>query len=222
MDETEPGSAGWWDAHLDRLRRRRPRVGGLTVERIVDEALRLIDAEGLEALTVRRLTAELDTGSASLYRHVASVDELLVLVVDRVLGEIDLPDDTLPGRERVVELTLEFRRVLRRHPNVVPALAVAPPLGPNATRSASSGLANLLDAGIPPDIAIPAYLVMIDYVLGSVFFDTASVTGVRRRADATTSSLDEHRDLFEAVVGDDVFRSGLDALLDGFELRVSR
>src|SRR5436853_107267 len=63
-----------------RLARRRPRSEGLTIERIIDEALALVDEEGLDALTVRRLATRLDTGSATLYRHVASRTELLVLM----------------------------------------------------------------------------------------------------------------------------------------------
>jgi AcrR family transcriptional regulator len=54
------------------LERRRPRVDGLTIERVVDEALALVDSEGLDALTVRGLAARFDTSSATLYRHVAS------------------------------------------------------------------------------------------------------------------------------------------------------
>jgi AcrR family transcriptional regulator len=168
-----PGTSEWWAAHAERLERRRPRVDGLTIERIVDEALALVDGEGLEALTVRALAARFDTSSATLYRHVASRDELLILLVDRVLGEIGLPDPALAGRTRVVELSHEFRRVLLAHPDVVDALRAAPLMGPNAVRCADAGLANLLEAGYPADLAVPAYLALIDYVLGSVFFQSA-------------------------------------------------
>jgi AcrR family transcriptional regulator len=168
-----PGTSVWWAAHAERLGRRRPRVDGLTIERIVDEALALVDGEGLDALTVRGLAARFDTSSATLYRHVASRDELLVLLVDQVLGEIRLPDPALDGRTKVVELSTEFRRVLLAHPNVVDALRAAPLMGPNAVRCADAGLANLLETGYPPDLAVPAYLAMIDYVLGSVFFQSA-------------------------------------------------
>jgi len=168
-----PGTSGWWAAHAERLERRRPRVDGLTIERVVDEALALVDSEGLEALTVRALAARFDTSSATLYRHVASRDELLILLIDQVLGEIEMPDPALDGRTKAVELSLEFRRVLLAHPNVVDALRAAPLMGPNAVRAAEAGLANLLEAGYPADLAVPAYLAMIDYVLGSVFFQSA-------------------------------------------------
>lgn len=200
---TEPGSADWWSAHADRLRRRRPRAGGLTVEQIVDAAVGLADEQGWDALTVRDLAGSLGTSSATLYRHVASVEELRVLVVDRVLGEIRLPDQGLPARTRVVALSWELRRVLLAHPGVVPALRAAALFGPNARRAATSGLDNLLDMGLPGDVAVPGYLAMVDYVLGSVYFDSAAIADAGDRAD-------------------EVFGRALDAFLDGLELHAER
>jgi AcrR family transcriptional regulator len=220
-----PGTQAWWAAHEERLTRRRPRAEGLTVEKILAAALELVDIEGLEALTVRGLAARFDTSSATLYRHVDSRDELLVLLVDHVLGEIRLPDPALPGRSRVEALSFEFRDVLRRHPNVVPAMQVAPLLGPNARAAAENGLANLIAAGYPAEIAVPAYLALIDYVLGSVFFDSAGVRD-RRIArlgedsepdDTDAPTLAAHRQALAASASDDVFAFGLATFLAGLE-----
>ncbi|MEE1787380.1 TetR/AcrR family transcriptional regulator [Streptomyces sp. SP17BM10] len=68
----------------------RPRTPLLSRERIVAAALRLIDAEGLEALSTRRLATELSVSGPSLYNHFATKDELLDAVVDTVIGEVDL------------------------------------------------------------------------------------------------------------------------------------
>ncbi|WP_137161086.1 helix-turn-helix domain-containing protein [Blastococcus sp. CCUG 61487] len=193
-----PGSAAWWREHEERLRRRRPHTDGLTLELVLAEALALVDAEGMDALTVRALAGRLGTGSSTLYRHVASRDELLVLLVDAVLGELRLPDPRLPGRVRVEQLSAELRRVLRGHPHVVPALGGAPLLGPNAMRASACGLENLLAAGHPPDRARAAYLALLDYVLGSVAFDAAAGS----RGDGGPSS-------------DEVFAFGLRTFLDG-------
>lgn len=218
-DAIEPGSASWWADHQARLDRRRPRAGGLTVERVVDEALALVDDAGLDALTVRRLAARLGTSSATLYRHVASVDELLVLLIDRVLGEIALPEAAPVGPAKVMELAVEFRRVLVAHPGVVPALRAAPLLGPNATRSAAFGLVALLEAGFRPEVAVPAYLATIDYILGSVFFDTAGAADrdAHRRRDRVQADrvFDVHADVLGAVSSDAVFRFGVEAMLRG-------
>ncbi|MFF3004720.1 TetR/AcrR family transcriptional regulator [Kitasatospora sp. NPDC057940] len=80
----------------------RPRTPLLSRERIVAAALRLIDAEGLAALSTRRLATELSVSGPSLYNHVATKDELLDAVVDSVIGEVDLsmfgtPDGTPDG-----------------------------------------------------------------------------------------------------------------------------
>ncbi|MDZ7674055.1 MAG: TetR/AcrR family transcriptional regulator C-terminal domain-containing protein [Acidimicrobiales bacterium] len=211
----EPGSAEWWAAHAERLERRRPRAGGLTVERVVDEALELVDEAGLGALTVRRLAARLETSSATLYRHVASVDELSVLVVDRVLGEVEIPDVGDPARDRVVALAGELRRVLRRHPNVVPALPAAPLLGPNAMAGASAGLEALLDTGLAAVVAVPGYLAMIDFVLGSVFFDTGG--SAERHAERVGEDAFQDTPELDRVHRNDVFDLAIDAFLDGLE-----
>jgi AcrR family transcriptional regulator len=199
-----PGSAGWWRRHEERLGRRRPHTDGLTLELVLTEALALVDADGMDALTVRALATRLGTGSSTLYRHVASRDELLVLLVDAVLGEVRLPDPVLPGRVRVERLSTELRRVLRSHPHVVPALGGGPMHGPNAMRASACGLDNLLAAGHPPERARSAYFALLDYVLGSVAFDAAAEFQGEAHGDGGRSS-------------DDVFAFGLRTFLDGLE-----
>jgi AcrR family transcriptional regulator len=199
-----PGSAGWWQRHEARLARRRPHTDGLTLERVLAEALTLVDADGMDALTVRALATRLGTGSSTLYRHVASRDELLVLLVDAVLGEVRLPDPALPGRVRVEQLSTELRRVLRSHPHVVPALGGAPLRGPNAVRASACGLDNLLAAGHPPARARTAYFALLDYVLGSVAFDAAA----ELQGEPTEGG---------GPGSDDVFAFGLAIFLDGLD-----
>jgi AcrR family transcriptional regulator len=229
------GSARWWQERETRLVRRKPRADGLSIERIIEVALGVVDRDGLEALTVRRIGSELETGSASLYRHVSSREELLVLLVDHVIGDVRLPPAGVPGRARVEWLTGELRRVLMEHPKLVPAMRASPPLGPNAMRGAENGLASLVEAGYAPDVAVLAYFALVDYVLGTVFFDTKSPghragggTTIAERMDAlpdeTFPTLRAHRDAFallseEHVFERDVFTFGLRAFLDGLERR---
>jgi AcrR family transcriptional regulator len=226
------GSADWWRDQRDRQRRRRPRADGLTLERITEVALQVVDQDGLDALTVRRLADELGTGSASLYRHIASREELLVLLVDHVLGEIRLRPGEDHGRPMVVWLAAELRRVLMAHSNLLPALAASPLLGPNALLGAEAGLMHLLEAGFEPAVAVPAYLALIDYVLGTVYFDT-SRAGRGPEPGCNPGPVE----LFEALPAegfptlrsneaemmgaqvDEVFHFGLTTFLDGLEHR---
>jgi len=197
---------------------------------MVVAAVSLVDVEGLDALTVRRLAADLGTGSASLYRHVASRDELLVLMVDHVLGEIVFPDAALPGRARVEGLATELRRVLMAHPNLLPALTASPLLGPNAMHGAERGLADMFDVGFDPAAAVPAYLALIDYVLGTVYFDTSSAGRETRAAShrleliealpvETFPTLRANEEEFAAPSVEEVFQFGLVTFLDGVEAR---
>lgn len=227
----EPGSARWWLARDERLGRRRPRATGLRIEQIVEAALRLVDEEGLEALTVRGLAGRLRTGSATLYRHVASRDELLVLMVDRVIGEVKAPPVGAAGRARVEHLASELRRVLMDHPDLVPALRAAPLLGPNARRGSEQAVVALLDAGYAPEVAVPAYLALVDYVLGTVFFDTGRAAhwhaGAADGGEPLLPAADDRvRRLQEAGLPppsfDDVFSFGLRTFLDGLEGRWAR
>jgi AcrR family transcriptional regulator len=198
-------------------------VDGLTIERVVDEALALVDSEGLDALTVRALAARFDTSSATLYRHVASRDELLILLIDQVLGEIEMPDPSLDGRSKAVELSCEFRRVLMAHPNVVDALRAAPLMGPNAVRCAEAGLANLLEHGYPADLAVPAYLAMIDYVLGSVFFQSARGNPEPDGpAPDDAATLDANWSELVDAESEKVFAFGLETFLTGLDCLAGR
>jgi len=189
--------------------RRRPRADGLTIDRIVGAAILLVDASGLPALTVRRLADDLGTGSASLYRHVASREELVVLMVDHVLGEVALPGDELAPLTRIELLAGELRRVLLHHERLLPALTASPLLGPNALRGVEVGLNSALDAGFAPEVATPAVLALIDFVLGTVYFDTSSAG--RSLADGSGPGAP----LTPAPLADEVFAFGLHTFLSG-------
>src|SRR3954469_14089866 len=108
----------------------------LSQDLIVETGLRILDAEGLDGLSMRRVAQELDTGPASLYAHVANKEELLELIFDRVLGEIELATPE-PGRcwEQVREYALESHRVLSSHTDVARAGLAAVPTGPNGLRA---------------------------------------------------------------------------------------
>lgn len=168
-----------WQRLPDRpVRRRRDPISR---EAIVDAAIRLLDAEGLDALSMRRIADELGTGAASLYWHVGSKDGLLDLVFDKVIGEVTIPD-AVPGqwREQLKDLARAQRAVSLRHPYVVRISIGRIPMGPNALRYSERALAILRSGGLPPRLAVQGSHLLISTINGF----TLDETGVGDEAGA--------------------------------------
>src|SRR5262245_26572465 len=118
----------WWRASKGRRRQRPP----LSREAIVDAALAILDADGVDALTIRRLGQELGTGAASLYWHIAGKEELGELVYDRIMGEIELPDpDPSIWQDQLKDLARQAYRVMLSHNDAVRLSIGRPPAGPH-------------------------------------------------------------------------------------------
>ncbi|MEU9175807.1 TetR/AcrR family transcriptional regulator [Streptomyces sp. NPDC048550] len=222
----EPGSAAWWQARYAERDRRRPRQGGLTLDRITAGALELADREGLEALTMRRLGDHLQVRHTSLYRHVASREELLIETVDHMLGEIRLPSLDGDWRAGLEGGAREFRRVLAAHPAVVPLLTAGQLLGPNALRAREHALGQLLAHGWAPRSAVHVYLTVTHFVIGAAVLDSggAARTADQRAAMAglfaslsprTHPVVHRHAELLNSLDAEAEFTFGLRALLYG-------
>jgi len=126
----------------------------LSLDVIVDTALRVLDAEGLASVTMRRVADELNTGPASLYAYVSNKEELLDLVYDQVLGEIEVHEpDPKRWREQLRELYISTLTVLERHADIALVGLANLPTGPNALRVGEAYLATMLAGGVPPQTA---------------------------------------------------------------------
>lgn len=91
----------------------------LTRDAVIDAALARVDSDGLEALSFRRLAADLGVTPMALYRYVASKDELLAAIVDRAYGEFELPSDAdMSWQDQLRTLGRSFRKVLLAHPSI--------------------------------------------------------------------------------------------------------
>ncbi|WP_437830898.1 TetR/AcrR family transcriptional regulator C-terminal domain-containing protein [Sorangium sp. So ce1153] len=111
-----------------RRREARDAEHAITRERVVQAAIDLADAEGLAALSMRRIAAELDVATMSLYRHVPGKDELVLLMVDAAFSETRLPEPPPPGWRARVEVAARLQWALyRRHPWLAPALSMTRP-----------------------------------------------------------------------------------------------
>src|SRR6266511_2359737 len=141
----------WWRPPKGRGRRQRP---PLSRDAIVDAALAILDADGVDALTIRRLGQELGTGSASLYWHIAGKDELCELVYDRIMGEIKLPEpDPSRWEDQLKDLARQAYRVMLSHNDAVRLSIGRPPAGPNTLRIVECMLGLMRGAGIPDQAA---------------------------------------------------------------------
>ncbi|UUV34528.1 TetR/AcrR family transcriptional regulator [Amycolatopsis roodepoortensis] len=119
----------------------------VTRDRIVDAALELSAESGLENWTLRQLAAAVDAYPAVVYHHVGDRDTVVVAVLDRVVGELTLPDETLPWREWFAEFLPTVRKVLRRYPGSARRLALFGPSVAAAVPTMNTGIGRLLAAG---------------------------------------------------------------------------
>ena len=98
---------------------------------ITTAAVELADREGLEAVSMRRVAAALGTGAASLYRYVATRDDLLDLMTDSTAAEYELPAPSGDWQADLLELAYQAQRIMRRHPWLPTLVITRPTLGPH-------------------------------------------------------------------------------------------
>ena len=225
-----PGSADWWRARAARPRR----ASTLTAERIVTAAIELLDADGLEALTMRRLGDALDSTSGSLYRHFESREAVLVAVHDQVLGEsldFDPPGDTWV--ERIANLARAQRALLLARPYLAEIWRTSEQLGPNALRARERALRLTMEGGFPPAVAARAYLTLLHFTIGFATLEHSfafRTPETRRATEQLFLSLpaDEYpaiRTLASHLTSarlDEEFELGLESLIGGFLVLADR
>ncbi len=138
----------------------------LTRERILRSGVELTDREGLDALTMRSLAADLGFEVMSLYNHVRTKDDLLDGMLDLVAGEVELPgpgDDWRPALRHTV---LSARDMLRSHPWVAPQWFIRRP-GPHRLDLMESWLRALATSGLDPVTAHQGFHALTNHVVGS-------------------------------------------------------
>ena len=141
----------------------------LPLDRILTAALEILDEQGADALSMRSLAQRLESGTATLYRHFANRSELVAMLVEHILGEIDIDAQAvaeLPWRQTCMLFARQMFEALGRHGNVAPLLIGHVPIGPNALAGRELCLSALLDNGFAPSVAAHAYATLARYVLG--------------------------------------------------------
>ncbi|MFD4603163.1 TetR/AcrR family transcriptional regulator [Streptomyces sp. NPDC058464] len=204
----------------------RPRKPLLSTDRIVRAARELVDAEGLAAVSTRRLAAELGVSGPSLYNHFRTKDEILEAVADSVSAQVDLSmfedlgqDADRDWRTALHDWAVSYRTALRDHPNIVPVLARGPGRRPAGLRLADAVYGAMVDAGWPPAQATSIGALMRYFVMGSAlgsfaegFVDDASAYDPADYPHLGQAHLLANQ---QEKVDERAFETGLRALLDG-------
>lgn len=199
----------------------RPRKPLLSTDRIVETARALVDAEGLAALSTRRLAAELGVSGPSLYNHFRTKDEILEAVADSVSTQVDLSmfEGDRDWRTALHDWALSYRSALRDHPNIVPVLAQGPGRRPAGLRLADAVYGAMVDAGWPAAQATSIGALMRYFIMGSAlgsfaggFVDDASAYDPADYPHLGQAHLLAER---QEKIDERAFETGLRALLDG-------
>jgi AcrR family transcriptional regulator len=221
-----------------------------TRDGIARAAIRIADAEGFEALSMRRVARELGAGTMTLYHYVRTKEELLSLVDNAVMGELLIPPDELPEgwRAGMREIAHRTRAVFVRHPWVVDMPKNVDD-GPNGALHFEQSLSVMAETGLPIDECLELVILVDDYVFGYVqrfnpmdafagadpeaVVDAFADEAVARLAALDAGSFPSLRALIPAgeeqatfarllrlALDPDRFERGLDLVLDGIERRV--
>ena len=145
----------------------------LNRDAIVEAALAIVDEDGLDGLSMRRVAERLETGPASLYTHVANRDELTELVYDRVLAALEIPEpDGRRWEEQFKDALRQLYDVLLSHRDIALASMARIPVGPNMLR-VSEGMIAILRAGGVPDRVIGLAMDYCSLVVNSLAYEQA-------------------------------------------------
>jgi AcrR family transcriptional regulator len=130
-------------------KRTRADRAGLSREQVLDAALRLVDRDGVAALSMRRLGAELGVEAMTVYHYLPNKDALLDGIVERVMAQAETGLADGPWDQALTSYARSLRATLLRHPGAVLLVATRPAVTPETLRTAERGLTLLCDAGFP-------------------------------------------------------------------------
>jgi AcrR family transcriptional regulator len=214
---------------------------------IVDAAIAVADAEGPDAVSMRRIAQVLRSGTMSLYWHVTNKEHLLDLMLDALAAEVRVPDPTGDWRADLQRVARENRAMLLRHRWMMDFVGGRPPLGPNTILNLDRSLAMLDELGVDTTLALNILETVATYVLGATLREMREMrvqrdyeqSGIspeewlplrnawRDRLDAdgrfshVVRFLDQDIDPDAEETRDERFEFGLDCVLDGIAEKIA-
>ncbi|MFJ6669871.1 TetR/AcrR family transcriptional regulator C-terminal domain-containing protein [Actinosynnema sp. NPDC091369] len=197
-----------------------PRPKSLTPAALAAATLAVLDRDGLAALSMRAVAAELGMGTMSLYRYVADRDELEALAVDHVLSGVDCTPPKALWDKQIAVLVERVRAAVAAHPNAVPLTTAHRHRCPSLLRWTESVLAVLTRAGFTGEQRVIAMRALVGYLIGSIELEhRGPLTGRGTDAMATMGEafplLAETAASARTITSDIEFRRGLDVVLSG-------
>ncbi len=233
--------------HDQRGRGRSRLTPALSRGEIVDAAIAVADAEGADAVSMRRIAQVLRVGTMSLYWHVANKERLLDLMLDAWIGDISVPEPSGDWRADLLTLARNERANTLRHVWVMDFVGGLPPLGPSTLLHLDRSLALLDGLGLDMATAVNILTTVQTYVMGAVLREMREMraqrdqeqSGItldewepaqaawRNRLDAdgrfsrVVRFLDEGIDPDAEETRDERFEFGLDCLVDGIAAKVA-
>ena len=246
--EQERRVAGHIQRHRERGVQPRGRDRGLSQAEIISTAIAIADAEGPEALSMRRIARELRAGPMSLYWHVASKEELLDLMLEAIEGEVEVPEPSGDWQADLRVFARSARASLLRHRWAMEFIGGRPPSGPNDARNLERMLALLDGLDLGARLTFDILMAVGTYVNGAVLRETQEMRGDRDRekmeAGLTPEEIEAERERYiswfadsgrypriqrmvsqnidpdAAETRDERFEFGLDCLLAGIAARI--
>ncbi|WP_326557124.1 TetR/AcrR family transcriptional regulator [Micromonospora sp. NBC_01796] len=209
----------------------RPVRRALTRDHIIRTALAVLDRDGVDGLSMRKLGAELGVNPMAFYHHLPNKAALFDGVVEAVFGEVAVGLDTLnredTWREQLAALMRQFRTVLRQHPNVLLILATRPAYTPSLMAFGDRTIGLLSDAGITAHDLLVMISALRSYTIGQLLVEVGQpVGGPTADPDEAAALIAPYPNLATAIAGgydpDGQYEITLQAMLDGFEQRLGR
>lgn len=218
----------------------RPKAGqeGLTKERILSTALRLVDEQGVEALSMRRLASDLKVDPMAIYHHLPNKQAVIAGMIEMVFREMQLPPtEGLIWQDQIRAVARAYSQLVRTHPNLVIYMTADMEVIASAVLSSGGKMhhdneilfAALIEAGLPPRLIIQATDLIVDYLHGFALGErtgTLGKPGERREfftllEQQPAGTFPAMKRVFSQLSPDDVFSDievGINIILAGIEI----
>jgi AcrR family transcriptional regulator len=199
----------------------------VNLDALVEAADDIASADGIDAVTMRRLAERCGVGVMTIYGYVRTKEELLALLADRYLSDIELPDPGMRWQDQLMALYCSVREVMLGHPTLVPIIANQRLDGRSAYRGAEVVCAALRATGMLDRAVITAFATLTSFTVGSVQRELAAMDSAAQPGLASLPAAEFPNvvSLFGPLVvgdADQNFYDGLQLVIDAIGTRIPR